>query len=146
MKIKPIKSEEDYDKALSRLEKIFDAPPDTPEGDEAEILSLLIEHYEDKHYFIEAPDPVEAIKVRMEEMGIKQKDLIGLIGGKSRVSEILNRKKKLTVEMIRILEKKLNLSASVLVKDYPLNPYESPIHLNIAAEERTEYKKTPKES
>lgn len=83
---------------------IFDAPVDTKEGDESEILALLIENYENEHYPIESPDPIEAIKIRMEELNIRQKDLVGIIGGKSRVSEILNRKKKLTVDMIRELE------------------------------------------
>lgn len=120
MKIKPIKSEKDYQKALRRLEKIFDAPAESEEGDEAEILSLLIENYENQYYPIDAPDPIEAIKIRMEEMNIKQKDLVGIIGGKSRVSEILNKKKRLTVDMIRELEKKLHLSASILVSNYQL--------------------------
>ena len=121
MKIKPIKTEKDYDKALERLELIFDASPNSKEGDEAEIISLLIENYENKHYPIEAPDPIEAIKIRMEEMNLKQKDLVGVIGGKSRVSEILNKKKKLTVEMIRELERILNISATVLVNNYKLS-------------------------
>ena len=120
MKLKPIKNEEDYRSALQRLEVIFDAPIDTIEGDEAEILSLLIENYENIHYPIEAPDPIEAIKIRMEEMNIKQKDLVGVIGGKSRVSEVLHKKKRLTVEMIRALEEMLNISASILVGDYQL--------------------------
>src|SRR5690554_50900 len=118
MKLKPIKSEQDYRSALNRLEVIFDAPIDTKEGDEAEILSLLIENYENEHYPIEAPDPIEAIKIRMEELNLRQKDLVGIIGGKSRVSEILNRKKRLTVDMIRELEVILKISASVLVNDY----------------------------
>ncbi|OQX80380.1 MAG: transcriptional regulator [Bacteroidetes bacterium 4484_249] len=121
MDIRPIKTEEDYYKALERLEQIFDAPLNSKEGDEAEILSLLIDNYENKFYPIEAPDPIEAIKIRMEEMNIKQKDLVGVIGGKSRVSEILNKKKRLTVEMIRKLEELLHLSASVLVNNYRLN-------------------------
>lgn len=120
MELKPIKSEIDYRNALKRLEVIFDAPIDTKEGDEAEILSLLIENYENEHYPIEAPDPIEAIKIRMEEMNMRQKDLVGIIGGKSRVSEILNRKKRLTVEMIRELERILEISASVLVNNYQL--------------------------
>ena len=121
MNLKPIKSEIDYRNALGRLETIFDAPIDTKEGDEAEILSLLIENYENIHYPIEAPDPIEAIKIRMEELNMRQKDLIGIIGGKSRVSEVLNRKKRLTVEMIRDLERKLQISASVLINDYELD-------------------------
>lgn len=118
--IKPIKSETDYTEALSRLELIFDAQPNTPEGDEADLLSLLIENYENEHYTIEAPDPIEAIKIRLEEMDLKQQDLIGVIGGKSRVSEVLNRKRKLTVEMIRNLTDRLQLSASILIKEYEL--------------------------
>ncbi len=120
MKLKPIKTEKDYREGLERLNQIFDAPIDTKEGDEAEILSLLIENYENEHYPIEAPDPIEAIKIRMEELNLRQKDLVGIIGGKSRVSEILNRKKRLTVDMIRELEQMLQISASVLVNRYEL--------------------------
>lgn len=120
MELKPIKTEQDYHKALERLEVIFDAPMHTKEGDEAEILSMLIDNYENEHYPIEAPDPIEAIKIRMEELNMRQKDLVGIIGGKSRVSEILNRKKRLTVDMIRELERLLQISASVLVKNYQL--------------------------
>ena len=115
-----IKSGKDYQNALIRLEKIFDAPIGTPASDEADVLGLLIDEYEKKHYPIEAPDPVEAIKIRMEEMQLKQVDLINEMGGKSRVSEILNRKRKLTVDMIRNLSKRLNLSANVLINDYQL--------------------------
>jgi HTH-type transcriptional regulator/antitoxin HigA len=121
MNIKPIKTDEDYYQALARLEEIFDAPINSKEGDEADILSLLIENYEDKYYPIEAPDPIEAIKIRMEEMNYKQKDLVGIIGGKSRVSEILNRKKKLTVEMIRKLTEILKLPSEILIQDYQLS-------------------------
>lgn len=122
MNVKPIKSDKDYRNALERLEVIFDAPIDTKEGDEAEIISLLIENYENEYYLIEAPDPIEAIKIRMEELNMRQKDLVGIIGGKSRVSEILCRKKKLTVDMIRELERILQISASVLVDNYQLAP------------------------
>jgi HTH-type transcriptional regulator/antitoxin HigA len=120
MEIKLIKSEADYRNALKRLEIIFDAAIDTEDGNEAEILSMLIENYENKYYPIEAPDPIEAIKIRMEEMNLKQKDLVGILGGKSAVSEVLNRKKKLTVDMIRELERMLHISASILIKNYPL--------------------------
>src|SRR5690554_1705628 len=121
MKIKPIKSEQDYEKALERLEMIFDSSANTKEGDEADILSILIDNYENQYYPIEAPDPIEAIKIRMEEMNLKQKDLVGVIGGKSRVSEVLNKKKRLTVDMIRELERMLHISASVLVNNYQLS-------------------------
>ena len=120
MKIEPIKTKSDYQKTLKRLEVIFDAVIGTPESDEADILGLLIDDFEKKHYPIEAPDPIEAIKIRMEEMQLKQVDLVTEIGGKSRVSEILNRKRKLTVEMIRNLTTRLNLSAGLLINDYQL--------------------------
>ena len=120
MKLKPIKTDKDYRDALERLEIIFDAPINTKEGDEAEILSLLIQNYENEHYPIDAPDPIEAIKIRMEELNMRQKDLVGIIGGKSRVSEVLNRKNRLTVDMIRDLERILQISASVLVSNYQL--------------------------
>jgi HTH-type transcriptional regulator / antitoxin HigA len=120
MDIKPIRTESDYQSALRRLEEIFDAPIGTLESDEADILGLLIDEYEKKYYPIDTPDPIEAIKIRMEEMGLKQVDLVDTIGGKSRVSEILNRKRRLTVEMIRKLTTRLNISTRVLINDYQL--------------------------
>jgi HTH-type transcriptional regulator/antitoxin HigA len=120
MNVKPIKSESDYREALKRLELIFDAAVGTPESDEADVLGLMVDEHEKKHYQIEAPDPIEAIKIRMEEMQLKQVDLVNEIGGKSRVSEILNRKRKLTVDMIRKLTKKLSLSPELLINDYQL--------------------------
>lgn len=120
MIIKPIKTEAEYRDALTRMEIIFDAAIGTPESDEADVLGLLIDEYEKKHYPIEAPDPIEAIKIRMEEMHLKQVDLIDEIGGKSRVSEVLNRKRKLTVGMIRNLNTRLNLSPGLLIHDYQL--------------------------
>lgn len=105
---------------MKRLEIIFDAPAGTGESDEADVLGLLIDAYENKFHPVEAPDPIEAIKIRMEEMRLRQVDLIDEIGGKSRVSEILNRKRKLTVEMIRNLNKRLNLSPGLLISDYKL--------------------------
>lgn len=122
MNIKPIKTETDYEDALKRLEVVFDAPIGTQESDEADILGLLIDEYEKKYYPIEVPDPIEAIKIRMEEMHLKQIDLVPEIGGKSRVSEILNKKRKLTIEMIRKLTKRLNLSPELLISDYQLSP------------------------
>ncbi len=120
MNIKPIRTELDYRITLERLELIFDAENGTPDSDEADILGLMIDEYEKKHYPIDAPDPIEAIKIRMEEMQLKQLDLVDAIGGKSRVSEILSRKRKLTVEMIRNLTHKLNLSPELLIGDYQL--------------------------
>ena len=121
MDIKLIKTALDYQNALNRLDKIFDAPIGTPESDEADILALMIDEYEKTYFPIDAPDPIEAIKIRMEEMQLKQVDLVPEIGGKSRVSEILNRKRKLTVDMIRRLSNKLNLSAELLIRDYQLS-------------------------
>ena len=100
MQIKVLKTEEEYTKALKRLEKIFHAPIDSSEGDEADLLSILIEKYEDEHYPIEAPDPIEAIMFRMEQMEMTRKELAEIIGYKSRVSEIFSRKRKLTLNMI----------------------------------------------
>lgn len=120
MEIKPIKTEADYKASLEHLDKVFDAPIGSKESDYADILALLIDEYEKKYYPISAPDPIEAIRIRMEEMQLKQIDLVKEIGGKSRVSEILNKKRKLTVEMIRKLTDKLNLSASLLITDYQL--------------------------
>ena len=118
MKVKVIKTEKDYEQALSRLEEIFHAPADTPEGDEAEVLSILIEKYEDKHYPIEAPDPIEAIKFRMEQMDMRKKDLAEVIGYKSRVSEVLSRRRKLTLKMIRNLHEKMNIPYESLMGEY----------------------------
>lgn len=121
MDLKPIKTETDYQNALKRFEVIFDAPIGSPDSDEADILGLIIDEYEKKTFPIEAPDPIEAIKIRMAEMHLKQVDLVAEIGGKNRVSEILNRKRKLTLEMIRNLTQRLNLSPELLIADYPLS-------------------------
>lgn len=118
MNIRIIKSEENYQKALKRLEEIFDAIPDTPEGDEAELLSILIEKYEDEHYPIDAPDPLEAIRFRMEQLDMDKKDLARIIGYKSRVSEIFSKKRKLTLKMIRQLHQKLNIPYETLMQEY----------------------------
>lgn len=118
MKISPIRNEEDYQKALERLENIFDAKRRTEEGDELEILSILIDRYENEHFPIGMPDPIEAIKFRMEQMGMNQNDLAEVVGFKSRVSEILNKKRKLTLNMIRKLNTNLHIPTEVLVQDY----------------------------
>ena len=115
---KLIKSESEYNKALKRLDIIFDAEPGTKQGEELELLALLIEEYENIHYPISPPDPIEAIKFRMEQLGLKQKDLGEIIGLKSRASEILNKKRKLTLKMIRTLSQKLNIPTEVLIKKY----------------------------
>lgn len=113
-----IKNEKQYNKAINRLEQIFDAKKSTREGDELELLSLLIDKYEQEKYPIDFPDPIDAIKFRMEQLGYQQKDLVSAIGLKSRVSEILNRKRKLTLEMIRKLSTELSIPTDILVKEY----------------------------
>lgn len=118
MKIKPIRSEADYHKALERLKVIFDAKRGTEVGDELEILSIVIDNYENEKFPIGMPDPISAIKFRMEQMGLKQKDLVELIGFKSRVSEVMNKKRKLTLEMIRKLNTNLHIPTEVLIQDY----------------------------
>lgn len=118
MNIKPIKTEQDYNDALKRLEIIFDAEEGTPESDETAILGVLIDNYENEHFPIDLPDPIEAIKFRMEQLGYNQNDLANIIGQKSRASEILNRKRKLSLEMIRKLHDKLNIPTNVLVQMY----------------------------
>lgn len=118
MEIKAIKTEEDYIRALQQLEEVFDSPANSAEGELAEVLSILIENYEDQHYPIEAPDPIEAIKYRMEQMNMSNKDLAEVIGYKSRVSEVLNRKRKLSLNMIRQLHKKLRIPYDNLLTEY----------------------------
>ncbi len=121
MSIKPIKTKENYVSALKRLEEVFDAPQGTSESDEADVLADLIDAYEEKHYPVDAPDPITAIQIRMEEMQLRQVDVAEAFGGKNRVSEILNRKRKLTVEMIRNITKRLHISPRVLIRDYNLS-------------------------
>jgi HTH-type transcriptional regulator/antitoxin HigA len=121
MQIKPIHTEKDYEMALSRIEKLMDASPGSSEEDELEILGTLVEAYEEKHFPIEEPDPIEAIKFRMEQLGIENHDLATIIkSGRGRVSEILNKKRPLTLNMIRILNKKMKIPSSILISEYPL--------------------------
>ena len=117
MQIQPIHTENDYQKALARIEEIFDAKTGTNEGDELEILGILIDEYEKKHFPIEAPNPVEAIKFRMDQLGMEQKDLARLLGSKSRASEILSGKRSLSLRQIKILYRKLGIPADVLIKE-----------------------------
>lgn len=118
MTLKLIKTKKDYQNAMLRLEKIFDAKPGSAEGDELEVLGMLIDTYEKNHFPVELPDPIEAIKFRMEQLGYTQSDLANVVGLKSRASEILNRKRKLTLEMIRNLHDTLNIPTDVLIQSY----------------------------
>ena len=121
MNIKPIKNEQDYAYTLGKIESLMSAKPNTPQMDELEVLTTLVEAYEEQFYNIDAPDPIEAIKFRMEQDGLKQKDLVAIVGSKSRVSEVLNRKRKLTIDMIRNLHKQLDIPIESLFLDYKLN-------------------------
>ena len=118
MEIKPIKTDKDYNQALERLEIIFDAKKGSPEGDELQVLGILVDQYENEHFPIGLPDPIEAIKFRMEQMGYNQTDLANIVGLKSRASEILNKKRKLSLEMIRQLHDRLNIPTDVLIQTY----------------------------
>lgn len=118
MEIEVIKNKKQYEKSLQRFEEIFFAKSNTKEGKEAQLLALVIKDYEGKHYKIDAPDPVEAIKYRMEQMHLTKKELGEILGYTSRVSEILSRKRKLTLEMVRNLHEKLNMPLESLVQAY----------------------------
>ena len=122
MRIKPIKSEADYDAALTAIDRLMGATPGTPEGDELDILVTLVEAYEAAHWPIEAPDPISAIEHVMEARGLRQKDLAAVIGSQPRASEVLNRRRPLTLPMIRALSAQWNLPADLLVHEYDLLP------------------------
>jgi len=119
MEIKPIKSDADCQIALAEIDRLLDAEPDTPEGDRLEVLTTLVEAYENRHYAIPLPDPIEAILYYMESRGLSRRDLESYIGSRARVSEVLNRKRTLTMDMIRKLHDGLGLSAEVLIQPYP---------------------------
>jgi HTH-type transcriptional regulator/antitoxin HigA len=122
MKINSIRSRKDCARALKRIECLMELNPSvkSPEGEELDILVTLVDSYEDKHFPIEAPDPIEAIKFRMEQMGLSRRDMVKYIGNRGRVSEILNRRRSLSITMIRTLTRELNIPAEVLVREYGL--------------------------
>ncbi len=121
MKIKPIKTQGDYEAALKRIEALFDAKPNTPKGDELEVLITLVSAYEDEHYKIDAPDPVEAIKHIMEAQDMHTQDMIKFLGSSSKVSEVMNKKRGLSLSMIRKLTHGLHIPADILVREYELS-------------------------
>lgn len=114
--LKPIRTEADYDAALEEVERLWGAKSGTPEGDRLDVLATLIDVYEAKHHPMDPPDPVEAIKFRMEQQGLSRKDLEPIIGPRGRVSDILNRKRGLSIDMIRQLHEQLGISADVLIR------------------------------
>ena len=114
--VKPIRTKKDYEAALVEVERLWGAKSKTPEGDRLDVLATLIDAYEAQHYPMDPPDPIEAIKFRMEQQGLTRKDLEPLIGTRTRVAEVLNRKRGLSIEMIRRLHRKLGISADVLIR------------------------------
>ena len=118
--VRPIHDEDDYEAALAQVDNLMDAEPGTPEGDRLDVLVTLIEAYEARHWAIDAPDPIDAIRVRMEQKNLRQRDLEPMIGSRGRVSEVLSRKRALTLPMIRRLSKGLDIRADVLIQEVPL--------------------------
>ena len=116
MKIKPIKTQKDYKIALKQIESLFDAKPDTPRGDLLDVLTTLIEAYEEKHYKVDFPEPVDAINYWMESRGLTRKDLEKYLGSRGRVTEILNKKRGLSLQMIQKLNQELHIPAEILIK------------------------------
>ncbi|WP_395477131.1 type II toxin-antitoxin system HigA family antitoxin [Rickettsia endosymbiont of Pantilius tunicatus] len=121
MELHIIKTEEEYNEILREIDKLLFAPVNSAEAEKLEILSLLIEDYENKHHKIDIPDPIEAINSRLEQLGLSRKDLEKSIGSRSRVSEILNKKRTLTLPMIRKLHKELHIPADILIQEFEKN-------------------------
>ncbi len=117
--IRPIHNEADYEAALAEIDSLMDAIPGTPEGDRLDVLVTLVVAYEARHWAIDAPDPIEAVRIRMEQKNLRQRDLEPMIGSRGRVSEVLSRKRSLTLSMIRRLAKGLDLPADVLIQEVP---------------------------
>ncbi len=116
IEIKPIRSEADYEAALAEVEGLWGARLGTPEGDRLDVLATLIDAYESQHHPIDPPDPIEAIKYRMEQQGLSRRDLEGILGTRTRIAEVLNRRRGLSINMIRRLHDKLGISAEVLIR------------------------------
>lgn len=115
LEIKPIKTKKDYKQVMKQIESLWDSPPNTKETEILEIISILADEYENKHFPIEAPDPIEAIKYRMEQLNLSQKDLAKYLGGENRASEVLNKKRPLTLKMIKNLHQYLHIPAESLL-------------------------------
>ena len=119
--LKPIRTEADYEAALAEIERLWGARVGTPEGDRLDILATLVDAYENEHYPMDPPDPIEAIKFRMEQQGLTRKELEGILGSRTRVAEVLNRRRGLSINMIRRLHEKLGISAEVLIRSTRTN-------------------------
>ena len=134
MNIKPIKTNSDYEAALKEIEKLFDAEPGTPDGDYLEVLSTLVEAYEDEHYSIPLPDPIEMIFYTMDSRGLTRADLEPYIGSRARVSEVLNRKRPLSLSMIQRLNNGLGIPAEALIAPYKISASKTQrIHSRVVA-------------
>ena len=120
MTLRPLKTEADYKEALAEVESIFDAEANTPEADRLDVLAMLVEAYEEEHYPIPAPDPVAALEYYMDSRGLTRRDLEPYLGSRARVAEVLNRKRGLSIEMIRRLHQGLGISADILIQPYTL--------------------------
>jgi len=121
MNLRPIKTEDDYKAALTEIERLFEALPETADGDRLDILTMLVESYEEQHHAIPPPDPVAALEYYLESRGLTRRDLEPYLGSRARVAEVLNRRRALTIEMIRRLHQGLGISAEVLIQPYPLH-------------------------
>ncbi len=136
MPIRPIKTQQDHAAAVARIEHLISAIPDTPEGDELEVLATLVDAYESKHHVIDAPDAVSAIQFRMEQQHLTRKDLEPLIGSRARVSEVLTRKRPLTLAMVRRVKDGLGISADLLILPTPaLNKSRSASRFRLARQQ-----------
>ena len=120
MNLRPIKTEDDYKAALTEIERLFEALPETADGDRLDILTMLVESYEEQHHAIPPPDPVAALEYYLESRGLTRRDLEPYLGSRARVAEVLNRRRALTIEMIRRLHQGLGIPAEVLIQPYPL--------------------------
>ncbi len=127
IQIHPIRTEHDHEMAVARISKLMSAAPGTPEGDELDVLATLVDAYEAKHHAIAAPDPVTAIQFRMEQQGLTRKDLEPLIGSRARVSEVLTRKRNLTLDMVRRVKCGLGISADLLIGSTPIKAASLPV-------------------
>lgn len=134
--VRPIQNDEDYEAALAEIDALMDARPGTPRGSRLDVLVTLIEAYEARHWSIQSPDPIDAIRVRMEQKGLRPRDLEPMIGSRGRVSEILARKRALTLPMIRRLSRGLDLPANVLIQETPLAPRRRLVRRRGAASKR----------
>jgi len=119
MQIRPIRTEQDHRTAILRIEELMNAAPGSPEGDELDVLATLVDAYESKHHVIDAPDPITAIRFRMEQLQLNRKDLEPYIGSRARVSEVLSKKRPLTLQMVRRIKSGLGISADLLIQEAP---------------------------